>query len=426
MLRVCCVLMNMKNLLFVVFSLAGGWTGLGGVTVDCAYPGGNVKVLSIDEKAGTVRLAPDLRDTEGHWFHFDFTVRGAAGRTLKFAFPQDGNPYLSSLGPAICADGVRWTWLNADGKRHEPANGFSYAFGKTDDAVRFAVSIPYVQRDWDGFTARWRKCPEVKFDVLCKSQSGRRDVELLRVPCRGTAEWLMVFTARHHACETTGDPPMEGVLGELMSDSAEGRWVREHADVLFVPFMDKDGVEDGDQGKNRRPWDYNRDYAKDRYASVRALKELIVRESAGKRIVFFDFHSPYVRSFPGSPEQDQVFTFGTSRAELNDRWERFRENWKAAQSGGRLRYDGRYDIKAGQGYWNVMKKAWDSGLLGSDPWVRTLPNAWLATCCEFGYSLCGGVNSREGMRELGANLLKAVVKTADVRRAKAESKGQAF
>ena len=44
------------------------------------YPGGNVKVLGIDETSGVVRVAPDLRDTEGKWFHFDFTVRGAAGR----------------------------------------------------------------------------------------------------------------------------------------------------------------------------------------------------------------------------------------------------------------------------------------------------------------------------------------------------------
>ena len=126
------------------------------MTLDCAYPGGNVRILSIDDAAGVVRLAPDLRDTEGHWFHFDFTVRGVAGRTLKFRFPQDGNLYLSTLGPAICKDGVHWTWLNADGKRHEPANAFDYTFGKTDHAVRFALSIPYVQKDWEAFTAKWR------------------------------------------------------------------------------------------------------------------------------------------------------------------------------------------------------------------------------------------------------------------------------
>lgn len=413
--------MKVKSALLLLLLAAGcardraGEAMVGPISIDCDYPGGNVKVVSVDAERGVVEVAPDLRDTEGHWFHFDFTVRGAEGRTLTFRFPQDNQPYLSSLGPAVCRDGRTWRWLRPDGIRHEPANVFVYAFSPDDRSVRFAVSIPYAQADWNSFVSPYREDSRVKFDVLCKSQSGKRDVELLRVPCAGTSEWLFVFTARHHACETTGNPPMEGVLRALLSDAEEGRWARNYADCVFVPFMDKDGVEDGDQGKNRRPWDYNRDYLKGRYSAVRALKELIVRESAGRKIVFFDLHSPYVRSFESCPEQDQVFTLGTEREPLNAHWERFRQNWREAQTGGRLRYDGTYDILAHKGYWNVMKKAWDAGNLSSDAWVRTLPNAWLATCCEFGYSLCGGVNSREGMRELGESLFKAAVRVCEPR-----------
>ena len=385
----------------------------GGIAIRCDYPGGNVKVVSVDEASGKVTVAPDLRDTQGYWFHFDFTVTGAAGRSLRFAFPQDGGEYLSSLGPAISRDAGRtWRWLNADGRRHEPANAFDYTFAADETETRFAVSIPYVQKDWDAFVAPYRARTDVTFGTLCKSRSGKRDVEYVKLPCRGRAEWLFVLTARHHACETTGNPPMEGALALALGSSPEAEWLREKADCWFVPFMDKDGVEEGDQGKNRRPYDHNRDYAKGRYPSVRALKDLIVRESAGKRIVFLDLHSPHVRSLPQCPEQDQAFTFGADDPRLDAHWNVFREQWKAAQRGGRLVYDGRYDIQARQGYWNVMKKNWDAGYLSSDPWVRTLPNAYLATCCEFGYSLCGGVNSVPAMRELGGNMFKAAVRTA--------------
>jgi murein tripeptide amidase MpaA len=41
------------------------------------------------------------------------------------------------------------------------------------------------------------------------------------------------------------------------ADTPEGRLARERFRFLAVPFMDKDGVEDGDQGKNRRPRDHN-------------------------------------------------------------------------------------------------------------------------------------------------------------------------
>jgi len=400
----------------ILAATCGVWAvaSYGAIGIRCDYPGGNVKVLGIDEATGTVRVAPDLRDTSGYWFHFDFTVTGAAGRTLHFRFPADGREYLATLGPAISRDaGVTWCWLNADGRRHEPANAFDYAFAADEHATRFAVSIPYSQKDWDAFVAPYRARTDVRFDTLCKSRGGTRDVELLRVPCRGRAEWLFVLTARHHASETTGNPPMEGALAVALGDSPEAGWLRQHADCCFVPFMDKDGVEEGDQGKNRRPYDHNRDYAKGRYPTVRALKDLIVRESAGKRIVFLDLHAPHVRTVPkGGGEHDQVFTFGADDPALNARWNAFRAHWQAAQRGGRLVYDGRYDIQARQGYWNVMKKAWDEGRLSSDPWVRTLPNAYLATCCEFGYSLCGGVNSVPAMRELGGNMFKAAVRTA--------------
>jgi len=43
------------------------------------YPGGNVKVEKIDEAANVVVLRPDLRDTKGNWFYWDFTVRRSRG-----------------------------------------------------------------------------------------------------------------------------------------------------------------------------------------------------------------------------------------------------------------------------------------------------------------------------------------------------------
>ena len=372
------------------------------------YPGGNVKVLGIDETNGVVRVAPDQRDTAGKWFHFDFTVRGAAGRTLRFQFPQDKYEYLTSLGPAISRDGgATWTWLNADGMRYKPINYFNYAFAPDENETRFAVSIPYTQKDWDAAAVRWRGKDGVKFDVLCKSQSGRRDTEMLRIPCRkGEAKWLFAFTARHHACETSASPVMEGIIDEILSGSPEGEWIRDNADCVFIPFMDKDGVEEGDQGKNRSPHDHNRDYIEGRYTSVRAFKNLLVRESSGRQIVFIDLHSPNQR---GSVHESAHCIGCGWLTEAKARWHNFRQNWIEAQKGGRLSYDGKKDYA-------TSKKNHDEniakGVSTARNWVQGLTNCWLSVCCEFGYSLCGGMYSQDGGRELGHNVLRAAVRTA--------------
>ena len=383
------------------------------IKIGCAYPGGNVKFSGFDVKAGVVKVAPDLRDTKGNWFHWDFTLTGAAGRTLRFQFPKNGYDYLSSLGPAISRDGGRtWRWLNSDGRRHKSNNAFTYTFGADENATRFAVSIPYSQMHWDAACERWKGKDGVQLGVLCKSQNGRRDTELLRVRCRkGAAKWLFAFTARHHACETTANPVMEGVVDEILSGSPEGEWIRDNADCVFVPFMDKDGVEAGDQGKNRIPHDHNRDYIAGIYTSVRAFKELLARESAGKEVVFVDLHSPHVRSNRHDPEQDCAFTFASADSVQNARIDAFRRNWAETSKDGALVYHGRHDIKIGKGYAAKLEKARKEGFSTSRQWVASLTNCWVSICCEFGYSLCGGVYTQDGGRELGRNMLKALSTT---------------
>jgi len=44
---------------------------------------------------------------------------------------------------------------------------------------------------------------------------------------------------------------LEGLIEEVLADTADGRWLRERVEFLMVSLMDLDGVEDGDQGKNR-------------------------------------------------------------------------------------------------------------------------------------------------------------------------------
>ena len=44
------------------------------ISIRCDYPGGNVTVGAIDEDGGVVHVAPDMRDSSGLWFHWDFTV----------------------------------------------------------------------------------------------------------------------------------------------------------------------------------------------------------------------------------------------------------------------------------------------------------------------------------------------------------------
>ena len=59
-------------------------------TIDTKYPGGNAIVESIN--GDTIHLRPDLRDTEGWWFYWNFKVSGVSGRTLTSSTLTGRNP----------------------------------------------------------------------------------------------------------------------------------------------------------------------------------------------------------------------------------------------------------------------------------------------------------------------------------------------
>jgi hypothetical protein len=138
----------------------------------------------------------------------------------------------------------------------------------------------------------------VQRTVLTHSDKGR-EVELLTLCSQRGTYVVLPIVARSHACEAMANYVIEGIVEYwLNSDEPTASFLREHVDLQIVPFLDKDGVEDGEQGKLRAPHDHNRDYMTDPlYASTRALMQLIQQTHAeGRNVVTsMDIHCPWIR-----------------------------------------------------------------------------------------------------------------------------------
>lgn len=235
------------------------------------FLGGNIRLVRVD---GTdVYLENELRDTVGNWFYWAFCVEGAEGTTLTFHFDT---MRLGYFGPAVSHDLRAWHWLGAC-----QGNSFTYTFGEGETRVYFAHSMLYHPDRFHALAQRLK----LKEEPLCLSQKGRS------VPfvCFGEGKVSVVLTSRHHACESTGSFVLEGVLEELTQSQEATKALR----VFCVPFIDYDGVVDGDQGKGRAPYDHNRDYRPDQpsiYPTTAAVREYILQNGCH---MGFDFHSPW-------------------------------------------------------------------------------------------------------------------------------------
>ena len=256
--------------------------------VSAGFPGGNVVVLGRD--GATVRLAPDLRETSRFWFFWRFRATFPAAGTWRFEFP-DGN-CVGTRGPAVRRAGERdWHWLSGDAL-HASDRVFEWT-SVGPETVEFCQCIPYQGADFDAFAASFADDPRVTVSELCRSRAGR-SVPLLRLR-EGEPAQAVLFSCRHHAQESMASFALEGLLRALASDEPWAAAFRGAFEVLAVPFVDRDGVEDGTQGKNRIPHDHNRDYGAaggHLYPECAALERLLDER---RPAAVLDLHCPWIR-----------------------------------------------------------------------------------------------------------------------------------
>lgn len=287
-------------LLFCVFV---GVFSANALNIYADFPAGNIIVDKL--KNDTVWLRPDLRDTKGDWFYWCFGVSNAKGKTLTFVFPSEqlkpNMQYITAKGPAISIDkGNTWEWINVnkDWKRT-----FSYTFTNNKE-VRFCMSMPYIRKDFQRFIKPYLSLKNVKLDTLAISEGFRVIDRLTIKSIKAVPKYKMLITARHHACEMMANYVVEGIISETLKDD----WLKNNVELCVIPFMDIDGVEKGDQGKNRNGHDHNRDYADSSiYASTRALRKFVPTWADRKLAVTLDIHCPWIRF----GDNDHAFTYGT-------------------------------------------------------------------------------------------------------------------
>lgn len=237
------------------------------------FTGANLKILEKNENGAKVDV--ELRDTIGDWFYWCFKVTGAAGKTLTFTFPSEDR--IGYYGAAVSYDFQNWHWQYETPEYS--GNSFTYSFGKDENEVYFSHNLGYSPERFYSFA----KEQNLEIKTLCISEKGRK------VPYIDTesGEECIFLTARHHACEATGSYVLEGVIKEIMAEFSD------KFRIICVPFVDFDGVVDGDQGKNRNGKDHNRDYTVGERALYKTTEK--IRELAeGIKVRFaFDFHSPW-------------------------------------------------------------------------------------------------------------------------------------
>lgn len=368
--------------------------------VDCDFPGGNIVVDSIE--GDVISVHQDLRDTEGDWFYWYFSVRGAAGRTITVRFTQSN--VIGVRGPGVSTDGGwTWSWLGAEAV---DGQSFDYTVPSSVDDVRFSFGMPYLQRNLAAFLAQHVDSPYLRAEALCLTNKGRLAEKLLVGKLDGEPDYRILLTSRHHCCEMMATIAMEGILATVLGDTELGAWFREHVQFFAVPFVDKDGVEDGDQGKNRRPHDHNRDYNGDTPAgsihpTIRAIREQVPAWAQGRLDIALDMHCPHIRG----PHNEEIYFPGGSDQENWAKVIRFSELIQR-ELRGPLPYDPANNLPFGQA-WNVPSNSSQGNSFGR--WAQSEDYIGMGGSIEIAYANASGAEvNQETARLFGQDLARAL------------------
>ena len=268
--------------------------------------------------------------------------------------------------------------------------------------IRFSFGMPYLEANLREFLQRHAGNPYLEVAELCKTRKGR-SAELLHVGrLDGRCQHRILLACRHHCCEMMASYGLEGILETILTDPNTGAWFRENVEALVVPFVDKDGVEDGDQGKNRAPRDHNRDYdGISIHPTTAALRKLVPEWSAGRLRLALDMHCPHIRGdynediyFPGGPDPlnwHQVMHF----SRLIERVER-----------GSLVFAAEHNLPFGKA-WNVPANSTQGLSFGG--WAQELPGIKMATTIEIPYANASGLEvNQQSARAFGYDLAAAI------------------
>jgi hypothetical protein len=380
---------RLSNFFFpVLFFSALLSAGQNELKISSGFPGGNIILNKMD--GDTVWLEPDLSFTEGEWFYWYFKASGIPGKTVTFRFDQDN--VFAKYGPAYSINNDEtWKWY---GENRTANNGFSFPFSEQDSVAFFSMAFPYTEKDLHKFLENLKNTEYLKIDTLCFSLENRVIEKIILPALTNNPAYKVLITSRHHACEMMASYVLEGIINSLLNNR-NLQFLRENVEFMIIPFMDKDGVENGEQGKNRIPRDHNRDYGNNPvHHSTAALKSFVPGWSDNKLKLALDLHCPWIK---GENNED-IYIVGSADKQIEKNQVIFSQLLEKNAPG---------EIKSYHKNFLPFGESWNTGSNYSQGisfarWAGSLEGVSFATTIEYPYAnISGTMVSKDNSRVFG-------------------------
>jgi len=246
----------------------------------------------------SLTITPErMADPEGEtinnspWYGFRVDPKQAGSVKLELAYENGTHRYR----PKLSYDGVNWKTLpGTETPRPRPEK---FTFSVKPDGRPFFISAQeiFTPKAHDNWAETIALRTDVTSSIIGTSRNGY-PLKMLEVQTEPDVKKpYVVWVGRQHPPEVTGALALIPFTETVLNDSKLSKRFLENFNLLIVPMMNPDGVQNGHWRFNDGGMDLNRDWGPFTQPETRAVKQALSRfETGDDNIAFFlDFHSTW-------------------------------------------------------------------------------------------------------------------------------------
>lgn len=265
------------------------------VQIDFDFPGaGNLTCEIINSKYIKFFINPETDDSinPSPWFAIR---KSKHSEDIKLEF--DYKNYQHRYDPKISNDKKIWKKINQTNiLRDENGKIIIINFSPSNEK-EYISSQELITEDWynDWFNYLGG-LEKVKSELIGLSVL-KKPITMFFVEENTNNPYILIL-GRQHPPEVTGAIAIKSFVNELISKNDLSESFLDNYNIIFVPLMNPDGVENGYWRYNENKKDLNRDWGIFSQPETKSVNNKLINFKDDKKIeVFIDFHSTYENIF---------------------------------------------------------------------------------------------------------------------------------
>jgi murein tripeptide amidase MpaA len=244
----------------------------------------------VNDSAYTAVISPEnVPINNSAWYSFKLWADKKQDITLNLSYNDGTHRYM----PKLSYDRINWIAFDSTLIAIDTSKDFaSLKLSVGQDTLWFSAQeliTSFVYEDWMNKIV---KLPYVDKNVIGTSSEGRKINEIIISESVSSNDYL-IFIGRQHPPEVTGFFALKSFVQTIAGSSELSAEFRKRFNVVVIPLVNPDGVDNGHWRHNIHGVDLNRDWVNFNQIEPKIVNDEVNKiESNGGNIVFYiDFHS---------------------------------------------------------------------------------------------------------------------------------------